>query len=1223
MRRRGHDVAHAGLSTLGRLGRGRAWRLGVAFAWALAGCSTLAADGADCGASAECASGLCYANLCLDPDGDDDGDGLNNALEHALGSHPTRVDSDGDGKADGVELGEDPSHPLDSDGDGKPDLLESAGADADLDCLPDELDEADDVANTDSRRLVAFACSHKGVCADAIDKITATCEVGQGLVTCDYAAVPGYALVERCDGLDDDCDGSTDEGYVWQGAQVGAACDGEGVCGDGVVECREGRAVCSTNPDGSASGAGVEQCNGIDDDCDGHTDEDFLLGGLAVGAPCLGTGECGVGVVVCGPAGAALCSTDPGGPESHAQDEVCNDLDDDCDGVTDEGHSLAGVALGGDCPGIGACGAGKVVCGGAGVAICSTDPGGPDDASVAEVCNGLDDNCNGSTDEGFAWQGAAIGADCVGTGTCGAGKVVCSVLGKATCSSMPDAPGATPVQELCNGLDDDCDGATDDGLSWQGAALGAACAGVGACGAGVVECAADGQTTCSTLANGSAAQAAAEQCNNLDDDCDGLTDEDADSAGAPVCAPVGVCIGGTGEPVCTAGAWGCAWPGVAGWQSPDEATCDGKDNDCDGSTDEGLAKTFAASPTSSSAGWPQPRRNAALTADATGMWLAAGLVRGADGATQNIDDLWHLDPLTGQAKLVAREGALARSSAALAFLPAGWVGKQAVLWLLGGVSSSGAPANQPLQIDPQTGAISSLPMALAPEHRVGAVALVDGKAGMLWLLGGADAGGVSVQRFDASNKIWAAQSAVPQPSTQVVGRATGCLAANGTLWMRGQDATGAWRLWSLAPSAAEWIDRTVPMAGGEVHGGTLLCDVATGEHWLLGAAVSASADAAAAGLRRYDVASATWSAPSVDPSPQRVAPLVGRHGAGVISVLFGRVATGIAASLFRSQTGTWTEVMTAPAPALGVAAFASSSRLVVAGGHELRDGAVVAAPIWRYGSKGWESQAWPATVPARLAPLMVYDPVGDRGIGWGGRLLGKSWPTLTPGAKPDIGAFVLPSSGGSPQALDAGAAAKLPAVRIGALTSIAATAGAPVHVLGLGAAGLDDGSDAKLELWRVEPSKLTATLLESGLPSALGWTASGVLWQAPAGDAVRYVSPMGALTFWRWSKGAGWTKEAADPSIGSGRVVLIEGSGGSEALVVVLPPDGGSAQVRRAAQVGGVLQLQNAAPVTLPFSGLGAVVWQPAAARNLLFGPEIAGLPRAELSIWAEVCDAP
>lgn len=98
--------------------------------------------GATCGDDAQCASGLCLDNQCVDPAGDEDRDGLTNGVEAALGTDAFIADTDLDGKGDATERGTG-STPTDTDGDGLPDALESAIDDTDGDCIPDELDPED------------------------------------------------------------------------------------------------------------------------------------------------------------------------------------------------------------------------------------------------------------------------------------------------------------------------------------------------------------------------------------------------------------------------------------------------------------------------------------------------------------------------------------------------------------------------------------------------------------------------------------------------------------------------------------------------------------------------------------------------------------------------------------------------------------------------------------------------------------------------------------------------------------------------------------------------------------------------------------------------------------------------------------------------------------------------------------------------------------------------
>ncbi|MBM4395853.1 MAG: hypothetical protein FJ087_09200 [Deltaproteobacteria bacterium] len=105
------------------------------------GSRRLGRPGDACSADRECEQGVCWANACLDPDGDDDGDGLANGVErNVLGTDPKKADTDGDHESDPAEVGPSIAAPLDRDGDGRIDAVESSIADSDGDCLSDEED---------------------------------------------------------------------------------------------------------------------------------------------------------------------------------------------------------------------------------------------------------------------------------------------------------------------------------------------------------------------------------------------------------------------------------------------------------------------------------------------------------------------------------------------------------------------------------------------------------------------------------------------------------------------------------------------------------------------------------------------------------------------------------------------------------------------------------------------------------------------------------------------------------------------------------------------------------------------------------------------------------------------------------------------------------------------------------------------------------------------------
>ncbi len=453
-------------------------------------------DGVSCAAGEACQAGACVPQRRLDG-----GPTTDAAPVVDVGARPDAAPAAEDADvptADAARVDADVGQPADAADIGEP-------ADAGDVGEPVDVGEPADAADVGEPADAADV----GQPADAAD-------VGQPVDAADAGCVPG---VEACNGLDDDCDGQTDEDFP----ALGAACaDGEGPCQV------SGTRVCAADGVGTVcdvvAGAGdVETCNGVDDDCDGQTDEDFP----GVGEPCTaGVEACAVeGTIVCAADGeSAACDA----VAREAAPETCNGLDDDCDGATDEDFPTLGDA----------CTAGAGACAVDGAVVCAEDGAAAVCDAVAreatdETCNGLDDDCDQATDEGFPTLGDACSA---GVGACAAdGTVVCTEDGAGT---RCDAIEGDPTDEVCNGLDDDCSGEADDfvpqlpehcGVCDRACDLPHAVPGcvesacvIERCAPGFVDLDGDPDNGCEAACRPS--EPADELCDGVDNDCDGIVD---------------------------------------------------------------------------------------------------------------------------------------------------------------------------------------------------------------------------------------------------------------------------------------------------------------------------------------------------------------------------------------------------------------------------------------------------------------------------------------------------------------------------------------------------------------------------------------------------------------------------------------------------------------------------------------------------------------------------
>lgn len=432
-----------------------------------------------------------------------------------------------------------------------------------------------------------------------------SCEpTGKGGEDCETSTDPDCGVVEYCDGRDNECDGTDDNGFDLTsdpnncGAcgtkcellHATSSCEVRGGVPSCVVDsCEPGwhnndpldnngcEYPCTpSGKDGAACAPGdqecgkVEYCDGQDNDCNGEINDGNVK---ESGAPCYDFPYCNANAKTCAGActpgtntcvGTALVCIPGQGPSV----EVCDTKDNDCDGTVDNGFVLTSDPL--NC---GACGVSCLNTQPNAVAAC-TDANGaaappptctvaacksgyanltaapgceykcPKFPTSAETCNGIDDDCDGVIDNpaAIAAQKPAVVPFCnngrpLGTTPCANAVVSCSTTVGAgwVCSYPGGTPEIDPItkkvrviEALCDGLDGNCDGQNDEAFLNKGDDCNA---GQGKCArSAVYDCKADKTgTECKALPVPTDARD--EECNGIDDNCDGQIDERNPTAG--------------------------------------------------------------------------------------------------------------------------------------------------------------------------------------------------------------------------------------------------------------------------------------------------------------------------------------------------------------------------------------------------------------------------------------------------------------------------------------------------------------------------------------------------------------------------------------------------------------------------------------------------------------------------------------------------------------------
>ena len=423
-------------------------------------------------------------------------------------------------------------------------------------------------------------------------------------------------VVEICDGIDNNCDGQTDENVT---SVFYADTDADGFGDPNVPQsaCEAPEGYVATNTDCDDANANAypgnpEVCDGVDNDCD--TVIDNGVGSMFYADGDQDTyGDASASVMACEqPEGMVADATDcddtnnnvfPGNPE------VCDELDNDCNGIVDDGVETTYYAdVDGDTYGDPA--ATEMACSLPTGYSATNDDCNDAEAAINpgadEICDGIDNNCDGAIDEGTAVDAATWYADADGDtyGDMAAPQNACSqpagyVADSTDCDDAraETNPGAT---EYRNSIDDDCNGTVDDtyaadASTWYADAdadsYGDAASPTNSCTqpAGYV---ADNTDCNDTTAMANPAQS--EICDGIDNNCDGDIDEDSaidaatwyadtdsDSYG-DAASPFNAC---TQPPGYVADNTDCDDSRGATYPGADEY-CNGYDDDCDGTVDE-------------------------------------------------------------------------------------------------------------------------------------------------------------------------------------------------------------------------------------------------------------------------------------------------------------------------------------------------------------------------------------------------------------------------------------------------------------------------------------------------------------------------------------------------------------------------------------------------------------------------------------------------------------
>ena len=384
------------------------------------------------------------------------------------------------------------------------------------------------------------------------------------------------------DGLGDDCDQDVDGDDVIEVDNCPLVFNPtqEDIDNDGVGDACDDDADGDGDPDSSdckpddpyVFAAAVEECDGMDNNCDGLKDEGFPDTDSDGLKDCIDPDDDNDG-----DGDVTDCADNNSAIHSGAA-EICNGLDDDCDKKVDEDTGSLACGKGICFHTISACVEGiEQEC-------------DPFAGAGEEICDGQDNDCDGQTDEDLGWTSCGKGLCFHTSPNCADGQaVVCNPF-----------EGAAP--EVCDGTDNDCNGGVD-----EAGADGCSLLFQDADGDGHGQAGLDGKCVCGPTGlfkavvdddcndlNPWVFPGATELCDKVDNNCDEVVDEDGATGCSWFFADADGDGYGSGDPTCVCTAPGAGWSVLTGDCDENDSAvhpgalelCDEGDNDCDDEIDE-------------------------------------------------------------------------------------------------------------------------------------------------------------------------------------------------------------------------------------------------------------------------------------------------------------------------------------------------------------------------------------------------------------------------------------------------------------------------------------------------------------------------------------------------------------------------------------------------------------------------------------------------------------